>query len=63
MSDNSKFLNFIQKMGESFRNLKDNNQTTLDKINDFFLNVKNSFEKGFNKKDEQQNNESPTSST
>ena len=63
MSDNSKFLNFIQKMGESFRNLKDNNQTTLDKINNFFLNVKNSFEKGFNKKDEQQNNESPTSST
>lgn len=63
MSDNSKFLNFIQKMGESFRNLKDNNQTTLDKINNFFLNVKNSFEKGFNKKDEQQNNESTTSST
>ena len=52
MGEDSKFFKFIQNMGEFFRNLKDNNQITLNKINDFFVNVKESFEKGFTKKDE-----------
>jgi hypothetical protein len=52
MSFNDFWDKMLLKFGVFCRNLRDNNKNNIEKMKLFFVNTKDKFDEGFNKKDE-----------
>ena len=57
MSFNDFWNNMLLKFGVFCRNLRDNNKNNIEKMKLFFTNTKDNFDKGFNKKDEDEHHD------
>lgn len=54
---NEMIENMATKFGSFCKKMKEDNQENITKINNFFLNLKEKFEDGFNPKEEEQEEE------
>ena len=54
---NEMIENMATKFGSFCKKMKENNQENITKINNFFLNLKEKFEDGFNPQEEEQEDE------